>query len=53
MSLVEYCKKVMDTGETPANWDDFVQCIDIPGKIMSLQSYGKPSLLKVEQLMAI
>ena len=50
--FMEYCKKVMDTGETPANWDDFVQCIDIPGKIMSLQSYGKPSLLKVEQLMA-
>lgn len=32
-----------------ASWDTFNRFIDIPGKVMGLQAYGKPDLAKVKE----
>ena len=51
--FAEFCDKVMETGKEPDNWVDFVSGIDIPGKIMSLQSYGMPDTEKIDSWMPL
>ena len=51
--FAEFCDKVMETGKEPDNWVDFVSGIDIPGKIMSLQSYGIPDTEKIDSWMPL
>ena len=46
--FAEFCDKVMETGKEPEDWDSFISGIDIPGKIMSLQSYGVPDRKKID-----
>jgi len=44
IKLVEWAKILLETQTTDEKWKHFVKTIDLPGKIMGLQAYGKPDM---------
>ena len=50
--FLNFLRDLINNGEHP-DFDQLVKVVDFPGKVMSLQSYGKPNYSKIEEWLSI